>query len=150
MYNPGTAEAWKNCIAAAAQAHIPKSALDGPICCEIAFYFRRPQGHYGSGKNAAKLKDTAPRWHTARRGDRDNMDKAVLDSLTILGFWHDDSQVCDGWIKKLWCPPGMQPGAQITIVQLSDLLDVSDARKVFSEQAPVEALELFGTKGAAV
>jgi Holliday junction resolvase RusA-like endonuclease len=120
IYNPSTAEAWKNCIAAAAQAHIPREPLLGPVLVDLDFYFPRPLNHYGTGKNEGRLKENAPKWHTSL-GDRDNMDKAVLDCLSVLGFFRNDSQACSGTINKLYAtPPGLPMGCKVVIVSLEN------------------------------
>lgn len=87
--------AWKEQIALEAKRYRPKEPLSGPICVDIDCYFSRPQGHYGTGRNAKVLKPNAPKYHTCKP-DRDNIEKAILDTLTKLGFWHGDEQVCDG------------------------------------------------------
>lgn len=100
MYTPGTASDYKDRIrAAATAAGLRGKLLEGPIRVEITAYFQRPKGHFKSGKNSSTLKNTAPAWHTSKP-DRDNMEKAVLDALTSVGVWRDDSQVCAGEVQK--------------------------------------------------
>jgi Holliday junction resolvase RusA-like endonuclease len=78
---------------------------------DLTFYFPRPKGHLRSN---GELKPSAPRWHTAKP-DRDNADKAILDTLTNLGIWHDDKQVCDGRIRKQYANSNQRPGCLIQI-----------------------------------
>ncbi len=113
VYDPGTAEGWKNQIAVAAKEHIPASPLAGPLYVRLEFYFPRPRGHYRSGKFANTLKESAPAYQTSKP-DIDNAIKAVLDALTILRFWNDDSQVCDTRCRKLY-DDGRGPGCIVTI-----------------------------------
>ena len=75
----------------------------GPLCVNLTFYFPRPRIHYRSNGD---LKPDAPRWHTAKP-DRDNSDKKILDTLTNLCIWKDDSQVCDGRIQKCYADGGL-------------------------------------------
>jgi Holliday junction resolvase RusA-like endonuclease len=91
----------------------PNAPLYGPIKVSIDFMFSRPKSHYGTGKNANLLKMNAPMWHTSKP-DRDNLDKLCLDAMSKI-FWRDDSQVCDGTIRKQYdnCP-----GIRITIIEL--------------------------------
>ena len=119
VYNPGTAEAWKNDIAIAARDHIPAEPLTGPIFCAIGFYLPRP-------KRLMRKKDPQHTLYHYRKPDRDNLDKAVLDALTHLGFWHDDAQVCEGGARKLYHTKTGRPGAYITI------------RPLFAEGSPNE------------
>ena len=105
---------WKDLIALEAEKCLPGAPLTGPLRVSITFYFRRPQGHFRTGKNAGLLKDWAPEFHTAKP-DRDNAEKAVLDIMTQIGFWGDDSQVVGGQVWKRYADPGQVPGAKITI-----------------------------------
>ena len=102
VYNPKTADDWKMIVRAESQKAWRESGdlnkFEGPLCVNLTFYFPRPKGHYRSN---GELKPTAPKWHTAKP-DRDNSDKAILDTLTNLGIWQDDKQVCDGRIRKLY------------------------------------------------
>jgi Holliday junction resolvase RusA-like endonuclease len=84
-----------------------------PLRVDITFFFPRPKGHYRTGKNAGQLRDDAPDHHTSKP-DRDNSDKAVLDQMTVMRFWRDDAQVCDGRIIKQY-DDGRGPGALIKI-----------------------------------
>lgn len=83
VHEAGTAEAWKSQIALAAKEFVPMPPLQGPLCVDIDFRFSRPKAHFRANGD---LKPSAPHWFIQRRGDRDNMDKAVLDALTVLGI----------------------------------------------------------------
>lgn len=131
VYNPKTAEGWKSQIADALRNHVPAQPITGPVCLDLTFYFPRPKGHYGTGKNELRLKPNAPRMHT-QKPDRDNLDKPFLDCLKTLGVFGDDAQVCDGSIKKLWCPPGIQPGCQMTLVPLEESQETEEQKEMFS------------------
>lgn len=76
----------------------PKVPLDEPLEVIIFLYFSRPKCHYGTGRNAGKLKDSAPYWKESVP-DRDNLDKIILDALKGL-FWKDDSRICAGPVIK--------------------------------------------------
>lgn len=102
VYDPGTAEAFKNDIAIAAKPHIPATPILGPVYLRVTFYFPRLKAHY---KSNGEVKDNAPNWHLSKP-DTDNCMKAVKDCLTILGFWRDDSQVCFETAQKIYGNPG--------------------------------------------
>lgn len=112
IYDPGTAEGWKGAIAAALHGHAGKLVVD-PLRVDLAFFFPRPKGHFGTGKNAARLKPSAPTWHT-KKPDLDNLEKAVFDALSEksgIGLWKDDTQVVRARPEKHYAdnsPPGMQ------------------------------------------
>jgi Holliday junction resolvase RusA-like endonuclease len=112
MYDPSTAEGWKSQIAEAMRPHLPAVPYDVPMRLDVGFYMPRPKAHFRTGKNAGILRDDAPVWFTARP-DRDNCDKACLDTLTQIGFWKDDSLAVLGTIAKRYCNVGEKPGAVI-------------------------------------
>ena len=62
------------------QDKAPKEPIQGPISLTVIFYMPRTKGHYGSGKKADMLKDTAPEFHTSRP-DCDNFCKLIFDAL---------------------------------------------------------------------
>jgi len=118
-YDPGTAEGWKSCIAIAARPYRPATPFDGPLRISVEFIFDRPKNHYKGGKQANGLKADAPYWHTRgmglNGGDRDNLDKAVLDAMTQLAMFKDDGQVCSGGVEKHYAVNNERTGAVITI-----------------------------------
>lgn len=120
VYDPGNSKPWKRTIAATALFYKPAKPITGPVKVDIDFYMPRPLSHYRAGRHADQLKPGAPKWHTSggRKygGDRDNLEKAVLDTLTKLGFWKDDGQVCDGPVRKWWA--NGKPGMRILIEEL--------------------------------
>lgn len=130
VYDPGTAEGWKGQIALAAKEHCPFPPLSGPLRVDIEFRMPRPKSHYKAQSTAARLagaplllKKPAPHWHTSKP-DCDNASKAVLDALTTLGFWVDDSQVCIHNVIKIYTHEhdlygSTKPGATITIRALA-------------------------------
>lgn len=66
--------------------------LIDPIVLTVAFFFARPQSHYGTGKNAMKLKASAPIEH-AQSPDLAKLIRCLEDALTGV-IWRDDRQVC--------------------------------------------------------
>ena len=116
VYDPHTAEGWKSAIADAARPHCPPEPWRGPVCITLTFRFRRPKSHYRSGKHQDQIKPNAPIYHTGRP-DSDNIAKAALDALTLLGFWKDDAQVCELNISKTY---DRLPGLLISATLESD------------------------------
>lgn len=115
VYDPGTAEGWKGAIASAFKPWAGKCIAD-PVAVMITFFFPRPKSHFGTGRNSAKLKPSAPQHHT-RKPDADNAAKAVLDALSEgsgIGLWKDDTQVIELIIMKAWAE-GSAAGATIEI-----------------------------------
>lgn len=113
VYDPGTAEGWKSAIAVAAQANrLAGQFQERPLRVELRFTFARPKSHR---RTCGLVKDGAPRFHTSKP-DADNAAKAVLDALTQIGAWHDDAQVAELNVLKVY---GETPGVLIVIEELS-------------------------------
>jgi Holliday junction resolvase RusA-like endonuclease len=83
----------------------------GPLHVGVTFSMPRPKGHYGSGRNADKVKASAPPYPVGRP-DLDNLVKAVLDALRGIA-WGDDTQVVSLRARKTWAEPS--PGAVIVV-----------------------------------
>jgi len=102
VYNPTTADAWKQAI---------KDAVKGldlgkcPVGVILNFEFERPKSHYGSRKGVKYIKESSPEWHT-QKPDLDNLAKAVLDAVGDAGAWHDDAQVTYLKVTKEWSMTG--------------------------------------------
>lgn len=88
---------WRADIRAAAEqalsgdpdAHLP--LWEEPLIVTLDFYVRRPKGHYGTGRNAGRLKESAP-VHPTVIPDLDKLARGVFDSLTGV-VWADDKSV---------------------------------------------------------
>ena len=108
VYDPATAEGFKAAIALAALPHRPAKPLAGPLRVTIAFYMPRPQRLNRKRDPDEQIPHTA-------KPDCDNLAKAVLDALTDIGLWVDDSQVYSLNITKQYHAKGERPGALIHI-----------------------------------
>ena len=103
LWVPNPIVVWKDTVERYAMRHRPRRPLGGALRVDFIFYFPRPMNHFGTGRNLGLLKDSAPVFSTTKP-DRDNCDKAVLDVLTEMDFWHDDAQAADGRIQKKYGP----------------------------------------------
>lgn len=113
VYDPGTAEGWKGRIALEAVNHRQIDAPHlGAVSVTLYFAMPRPKGHFGTGENKGKIKDSATKQHTSKP-DIDNLAKAVLDELTLLEFWKDDSQIVTLTVYKVYTYD--KSGVHITI-----------------------------------
>ena len=115
MYDPGTAEHWKAAVAAAATEAGCRLGLTCPVCVEIVCQFMRPKSHFGKHD----MKDSAPEYH-AQKPDLDNLAKAILDALTQIGVWRDDSQVIELTVRKVWVSDPLKQGAHIAIERVPE------------------------------
>lgn len=87
--------------------------LTGPVVIGVTFYFLRPKSHYGTGRNAATLKPSAPITVTSRaHGDLDKLVRSTLDALVSAGVLRDDSLVVDLTARKRW---GYFSGCYLTV-----------------------------------
>lgn len=82
---------WMSHVQACAMKNYSGTPTTGPVKLRLLFHMPRPKNHYGTGKNAGRLKPTAPNKHT-KRPDLTKMLRAVEDALTGI-IWKDDSQV---------------------------------------------------------
>ena len=112
--------AWRNTVAAAArEAASAGGRFEGPVAVDIRFEFARPRSHYGTGRNAGRVRPSAPGWPaTKATGDGDKLQRAVFDALTVGGLIEDDARVVDGGWRKVWCPPGGRECARVTVVSM--------------------------------
>lgn len=118
--NPRTAP-WRAAVAAKAsevmieRGHAP---LDGPVKAEIHFYFPRPKAHFGTGRNAGVLKESAPKVKDSMP-DLDKLIRAIGDALTDVVIT-DDAKIAQVEATKhytdaKWAP---HPGVRIVITTL--------------------------------
>lgn len=89
---------WRARVTAAARnwAHALPA---GPVDVELTFSMPRPKDHYGTGRNAAVLKPSAPAYPTTKP-DLDKLVRAILDALTEARVYPDDSCVVDVYARK--------------------------------------------------
>ena len=117
--NPTTGErephpivAFKATVRHAAHAQYKAAPLTGPVRVDCLFVFPRPAGSIWK-------KRPMPRYRHTGKPDRDNLDKAVLDSLKGI-ILADDCLACDGRIQK-WVRAGdEQSHVVITITTLEN------------------------------
>lgn len=134
-YDPGDAEVWKREVRLAAADHVQNPVWTCPIDLELTFFFPRPAGHYGTGKNAGVLKETAPL--RCQLYDSDNLAKAVMDALQTVGMYRNDKQCDLSGVHRVYAEPG-HTGCQITLVDMTlmDRVAAKAAREVFAAAQP--------------
>ena len=96
----------------------PTLAL-GPVFLRCTFYFARFKTHYGTGRNAGKLRPSAPKDHT-QRPDSLKLMRAIEDALTGV-LYKDDCQIVDEAHGKRWAGPGEPARAEIAVITAADL-----------------------------
>lgn len=106
---------WRADIRRAAEAAMqPRHEVlwAAPVYVQLDFYLARPKSHFGTGRNAQKIKESAPSW--PGRPDVDKLARAVLDALTGLVI-ADDSTVVELLASKSY---GRRPGVQVLIEEM--------------------------------
>lgn len=88
--------------------------LSGPLLIAVDSYFPRPKGHYGTGKNADKIKSSAPEFH-AIKPDHDNLWKFYSDCMNKIVFLDDSQIVGSDRCGKHWVPFEKQGWVEIRI-----------------------------------
>jgi len=93
-----------------------------PLAISAVFFVKRPKGHYGTGRNARRLKPQfAKAWPTGKP-DLSNLVKLVEDGLVLAGLLPDDDQIVrlDGPPEKRYTQePEEQPRSVVTIRSLA-------------------------------
>ncbi len=100
---------------AAAEAMDGRELLGGPLELVVTFYFKRTQGHFGTGRNRDVLKAAAPFW-VATKPDADKLMRSVGDALSGT-VYRDDSQIVRLVIEKVYTATG--EGADICVMPAS-------------------------------
>ena len=98
-------------IAARVATRARRATTGAAVALTLTFRFPRPARHYGTGRNADRLRDTAPTFHTIKP-DLDKLTRAVLDALTNV-IYDDDSQVVELDVRKAWATDDLGPGVWI-------------------------------------
>ena len=109
VYNPKSADQWKNAIKQAVLANAVMTGnnaqFEGPLRVEMLFVLPRPK---------ARKNDT----FVSVRPDLDNYQKACLDALTDAGIWADDGQVAQIFAEKSYHCAGGRIGMHLVIKEL--------------------------------
>lgn len=94
---------WREAVVAAAvaalEAGVTSYPRGVPLMVSLRFHVPRPKSHYGTGRNATRLKPTAPAFPTTMP-DLDKLVRSTLDALTTAGMYRDDSQVTKAQVAK--------------------------------------------------
>jgi Holliday junction resolvase RusA-like endonuclease len=86
------AKPWKEAVSqVAGKVMVGKAMFQGPVYLTVIITMPRPKGHFGTGKNAGKVRESAPRWHSSKP-DLLKMLRGIEDALTGV-VWRDDAQV---------------------------------------------------------
>ena len=111
---------WRSDVASAAHRARPDDwNRSAPVSLRCEFVFPRPLSHYGTGKNAGKLKDSAP-VHYTKTPDLDKTVRGVADAIgdaVARVLLHNDSQIVSIYATKRYQTDDFL-GAIITVTAL--------------------------------
>nr|ADD96382.1 endodeoxyribonuclease RusA [uncultured organism MedDCM-OCT-S09-C20] len=112
---------WRNDVMAAAAVTYKGPPITGPVRLEIVFLFPRPKSHFGTGRNADKLKASAPVHCISRaHGDTSKLIRSTEDAISASSGYpviEDDSQVVRLVCEKRYVAQEEGCGAYIRVVE---------------------------------
>jgi len=111
VYTPKTADAWRETLTRGLARHVDKR-LEGALAVKLSFHLKRPKSHYRTGRFSHILRDDATKYHTSKP-DVDNLAKLVLDVLSKIRYYKDDSQVVLLYVTKAYADDIHPEGVKI-------------------------------------
>lgn len=108
---------WRASVQYACDEQYKGAPIAEPVALDVTFVLPRPKGDYGTGRNATKLKPSAPMHHT-KTPDLDKLLRGLLDPMTVKcggNVLSDDSIVIELNGKKRYAEPGESVGALVSI-----------------------------------
>jgi Holliday junction resolvase RusA-like endonuclease len=100
---------WRATVALAArEAMAGRPPLEGPLAMAFVFVQARPRGHFGTGRNAGTVRDSAPDF-PATRPDALKLARSTEDALTGICY-RDDAQTVALFVFKVY---GDSPGCLV-------------------------------------
>ena len=114
---------WRHDVRDAVFSQYAGPLIDTPVAVCATFLFNRPKGHYGQGRNADRLKPSAPKHLTSTaHGDIDKILRGLLDAISAGAggsLIKDDSLVVEVMANKRYVEDGELPGAYLTVTKLA-------------------------------
>jgi Holliday junction resolvase RusA-like endonuclease len=104
---------WRKAITDEAIKAANGTKLFSPLRVRVIFFFNRPAGHYGTGRNAGNLKPSAPKYRE-QNPDLDKLLRALFDALVVSGVILDDRFIVRVEAEKRYGDPGV-------LVEVSEL-----------------------------
>lgn len=87
----------------------PEEPMDGPLFMSVTWSWSYPKSWSNKKKHGEHWKTTKP--------DTDNLQKALKDVMEELGFFVNDSRVCEELVRKKWSD---MPGIDIILEEIDD------------------------------
>lgn len=106
---------WQKLVANTARSAMAgRPPETGPVRLGLTFRVVRPLSHFGTGKNADKLKDSAPIFPTSKP-DVLKLARGVEDAMTGIVYADDAQIVVETLVKQF----GHEPGVSVTVTRLA-------------------------------
>lgn len=116
--NASKLKPWRYQVVSLLARHVPPGwDSSAPITVTATFRLPRPQGHYGTGRNANQLKASAPEFHVTKP-DLDKLQRAIGDAIEASGLVRGDQQITSWNVAKRYCVDRETPGVLITLLSL--------------------------------
>lgn len=101
---------WRSVVALSGRTAYRSEPVTYPISLAVTFVVPRPNGHFGTGRNAGRVKGSAPAY-PAKKPDLTKLLRSTEDALTGI-IWADDALIVHQDIRKTY---GTKPGAHILV-----------------------------------
>lgn len=111
FYDPPEVRAAKESLMGYLTPHRPEHPMTGPLYLQTVWMWESDKAE--------------PTWRTTKP-DTDNLQKALKDCMTKLGYWEDDAQVVWETAQKIYVPDGA--GIYVRIDQLDNRLIGAEAK----------------------
>lgn len=111
------AKPWKAAVAAeAAAAMRGRKIFNQPVKVSMVFRLRRPKGHYGTGRNAATIKASAPAYPD-KKPDVLKLARSTEDAMSGI-VYVDDTTTIDLHVTKLYATSTNPVGVFIVVAPM--------------------------------
>jgi Holliday junction resolvase RusA-like endonuclease len=121
--NEKALESWRTVVGLTARNAYKGPVLDELLVACFEFVQPRPKAHYGTGKNAGSLKDSAPA-APGKKPDGLKLARAVEDALSGV-LYTDDSLIVSEIVTKRYCGRD-EPYHVNVIIRPADVQTVGD------------------------
>ena len=111
VYESKQAKAAKKLLRLVLAPYTPRKPLTGAVALYVTWRFP----YKGKTHVDGEYKTTRP--------DTDNLNKALKDVMTDLGYWKDDALVAREYIEKIWHKE--HPGLYVQIMDISETMALS-------------------------
>lgn len=108
VYETAKAKAAKQLLRLVLAPYTPRNPLTGAVALYVTWRFP----YKGKAHFDGEYKTTRP--------DTDNLDKALKDVMTDLGYWKDDALIAREHIEKIWHKE--HPGLYVQIMDISEAM----------------------------